>query len=140
MHHQGISESHGILRMGSFLLENVSMEVLYLHQYQVYEQRLVYLLIPSITALYASNCSSSVGRLSRPMYKNSVRYNPTPSPPLSIIPCTSFGVPILATTQRDSPSLVTVAWSFTILPIQLFVLRNFAFFPLKELTVHLQMG
>ena len=64
--------------------------------------------IASNTALYASNCSSSVGKLSRPMYKNSVRYNPTASPPLAKTPSTSFGVPMLAANSTCCPSLETV--------------------------------
>lgn len=50
--HQDISELHGILRMGSFLLVNVSMEALYLHRCQVYEQRLVDLLLHLQELLY----------------------------------------------------------------------------------------
>ena len=90
--------------------------------------------IPSNTALYASNCSSSVGSWSRPIYKNSVRYNPTASPPLFLTPSKSAGVPMFAAKITSCPSFVT-DFSVTSLAHSAFWASNLACFSLYSTVV-----
>src|SRR5215211_1029199 len=58
------------------------------------------------TALYASYCSSSEGRSSRSMKRNSVRKSPTPSAPHSSASSASDAEPRFAATSMRRPSLV----------------------------------
>ena len=67
----------------------------------------------SAAALYASNCSSSLGSVGRDIYKNSVRNRPTPSAPFSLAPLQSFGDAMLPTTSTLWPSVVTASSIFT---------------------------
>ena len=60
----------------------------------------------STTFLYDSNCSSSVGKWSLYIYKNSVLNNPTPSAPDSKPLSRSSMFPILVITSMSFPSLV----------------------------------
>src|SRR5215203_1720364 len=58
------------------------------------------------TALYASYCSSSEGRSSRSINRNSVRKSPTPSAPHWSAPSASEAEPRFAATSMRRPSLV----------------------------------
>src|SRR5215210_3737082 len=58
------------------------------------------------TALYASYCSSSEGRSSRSMNRNSVRKSPTPSAPHSSASSASDAEPRFAATSMRRPPLV----------------------------------
>ena len=63
------------------------------------------------TALYASYCTVSSGRLARFIKRNSVRNNPMPSAPDCAAASASAGEPMLAYRPYRLPSASTVAWS-----------------------------
>ena len=62
----------------------------------------------SDACLYASNCSSSVGRAFLSMNRNSVRNRPTPSPSASTALVASLGVPMLQNSSYSVPSALSV--------------------------------
>jgi hypothetical protein len=66
------------------------------------------------------------------MYKNSVRYNPTPSPPFLRTDSTSSGLPILAANSTCLPSFVTL-FSLTSLDQTAIRCNNSIFFCLYSL-------
>ena len=81
----------------------------------------------STASLYASNCSSSVGRCVLSMNRNSERKSPTPSPSHSMAFLASFGVPMLQYTSSLSPSAVRVSFPMNFLSSAFFLMNSSRF-------------